>query len=391
MRILFVQDTDWIKRNPGQQHHYAERLVLRGHEVRVIDYEVLWHEDGKQLLSKREVFENVSKIFDDVNITVIRPRIVKIPILDYISMLITYQREIERQIKEFNPDIIVGQALISNYFAVHAAKKYDIPIVFQMNDVNATLIPFTFLQPIGRVFESHNLRNVDETVVINEELREYAIKSGSNPETTYVIPAGVDLKRYDPTLSGDKIRKSLGLDSDVFVLFFMGWLYHFAGLKEVLAEFGKNRNSYPNMKILIVGDGDAFEELNAIIKQYNLEEDVLLTGKKPFEEIPEYIAAADVCMLPAYLNDIMRNIVPIKVYEYMAMGKPVITTMLPGVMKEFGEGNGVVYVDKSEDVLMKAIGLDLETNGKNARKFAENHDWEKIADRFENKLLNLVK
>lgn len=390
MKILFVQDTDWIKRNPGQQHHYAERLVLRGHEVRVIDYDVLWPENGKKLLSKRKVFKNVSKIFDDANITVIRPRIIKIPILDYVSMLVTYRREVEKQIKEFSPDIIVGQALISNYFAVRASKKYGIPIIFQMNDVNATLIPFKFLQPIGKIIESHNLKKSDETVVINEVLREYAVKSGSDPNRTHVIPAGVDLKRYDPTISGDKVRDSLGLDSNDFILFFMGWLYHFAGLKEVLIELGKKRELYPHLKILIVGDGDAFEDLKSIIKQYALEQVVILTGKQPFERIPEFISVGDVCILPSYLNDIMRNIVPIKIYEYMAMEKPVITTKLPGVMKEFGKDNGVIYVDKPEDVISKSFKLDICSNGKNARNFVENNDWDKITDKFEDKLLSLT-
>ncbi|MCK4733720.1 MAG: glycosyltransferase, partial [Methanophagales archaeon] len=46
-----------------------------------------------------------------------------------------------------------------------------------------------------------------------------------------------------------------------------------------------------------------------------------------------------------------RDIVPIKFYEYMAMGKPVITTKLPGVMTEFGEDHGVIYVDNPEDAL----------------------------------------
>ena len=41
----------------------------------------------------------------------------------------------------------------------------------------------------------------------------------------------------------------------------------------------------------------------------------------------------------------MQDIVPIKMYEYMAIGKPVICTKLPGVMWEFGEGNGVLYAD----------------------------------------------
>lgn len=54
-------------------------------------------------------------------------------------------------------------------------------------------------------------------------------------------------------------------------------------------------------------------------------------------------------------NDVMRNIVPIKMYEYMACGKPVIVTKLPGIMKEFGHNNGVVYVNQPLEVLKKVV------------------------------------
>ena len=74
----------------------------------------------------------------------------------------------------------------------------------------------------------------------------------------------------------------------------------------------------------------------------------------------------------------------------MAMGKPVITTKLPGVMKEFGEGNGVIYVDKPEDVLEEALKLDVKMEGKKARKFVENNDWNKITNDFEGVLKNII-
>ena len=49
MKILVVQESDWMKRNPHQQHHLMELLGLRGHEIRVIDYEVDWKIDKKGL------------------------------------------------------------------------------------------------------------------------------------------------------------------------------------------------------------------------------------------------------------------------------------------------------------------------------------------------------
>ena len=48
MKILFTQETDWLKRNPVQQHHLAEILSLRGHDTRVIDYELQWMAQEKR-------------------------------------------------------------------------------------------------------------------------------------------------------------------------------------------------------------------------------------------------------------------------------------------------------------------------------------------------------
>ena len=90
----------------------------------------------------------------------------------------------------------------------------------------------------------------------------------------------------------------------------------------------------------------------------------------------------------------MRDIVPIKLYEYMAMGKPVVATRLPGVMKEFGEDNGVIYVDKTEDALGKAVELMdyemLKEYGLKARGFVESYNWDDIVNEFEGILEELT-
>jgi len=173
----------------------------------------------------------------------------------------------------------------------------------------------------------------------------------------------------------------------------MGWLYNFSGLKEVVLQLARNKNS--NLKLLIVGEGDAYEELQKMREEYNLSDSVILTGKKPYSEIPAFIAASDICLLPAYPDEeIMQDIVPIKMYEYMAMRKPVISTRLPGVMKEFGEDNGVIYVDKPNDVVAKSVELvqnnSVEVLGSKARSFVEKFSWESITDEFEKILREVI-
>lgn len=390
MKILFVQDTDWIKRNPIQHNHLLERMVLRGHEVRVIDYPILWKEDeSRKLFSKREVYK-ISRILKGAEHMVIRPPILRLPLLDYVSMLFTYKKEIKNQIKEFKPDVVIGDGILTPYIAFTHAKKSEIKLVYYCIDLDYKLIPFGFLQLVGKMLESKNMKKADMVISINEMLRDYTIRMGADPKNAIVIRAGIDSKRYDPKVDGSEIRKKYGIGKNDFVLFFMGWLYHFSGLKEVAMELAKTKNKNLGIKILIVGEGDAYDSLQNIINENGLEEHVILAGQQPFEKIPEYIAAADVCMLPAYNNDIMRDIVPIKMYEYMAMGRPVVSTKLPGVMKEFGEGHGISYVDKPEDVLWKALDLaeknKLSEEGANARKFVEKNDWEKVTDEFEGSL-----
>jgi len=393
MKILFIQNTDWLKRNPAQQHHLAEMLSLRGHQIRVIDFEILWRTEGeRELFSKRKVFDNVTKIHPGAGITVIRPGILKIPLLDYASAAFSQQKEIERQIQEFSPDALVSLGIFA-YMAGRAANKHKLPFVYYWIDVSYKLIPYMFLQPLGRSIQQRTLKMADRVLTINEKLRDHVITLGAPESQTQVLRAGIDTGQFDPSIDGGSIREQYGLRREDTVLFFMGWLYNFSGLKEVVLQLARNKNS--NLKLLIVGEGDAYEELQKMREEYNLSDSVILTGKKPYSEIPAFIAASDICLLPAYPDEeIMQDIVPIKMYEYMAMRKPVISTRLPGVMKEFGEDNGVIYVDKPNDVVAKSVELvqnnSVEVLGSKARSFVEKFSWESITDEFEKILREVI-
>ena len=388
LKILVVQESDWLKRNPHQQHHLMERLFLKGHEIRIIDYDIDWRkEKRKKLYTKRMAFDKVHKIYPKARIQVIRPGTLKIPVLDYLSLCLSHKKEIKRQIREFKPAVIVGFGILNTYLASKIGKKCKIPFIYYWIDVLHTLISIKHLQFLGRYLEKSTIKNSSKVITINKKLAEFITKLGADNEKTCVIGAGIDLKRFDPKIDGSKIRKRYGIKEYDIVLFFMGWLYHFSGLKEVALELAKIKDEKPNVKFLIVGDGDAFDDLQKIREEYNLGSQLILTGKQPYEKIPEFISAADICLLPAYPDErTMQDIVPIKMYEYMAMGKPVITTKLPGVMKEFGNDNGAIYVDKPEDAINKAIELienGSEKEGMKARSFVEKLSWDNITDEFE--------
>ncbi len=174
----------------------------------------------------------------------------------------------------------------------------------------------------------------------------------------------------------------------------MGWLYHFSGLQEVTRDLAMIKEKYPKIKLLIVGDGDAYEDLKKLREELHLEDRMILAGKQPFNKVPEFIAAADICLLPAHDNEIMHDIVPIKMYEYMAMGKPIVATKLYGVMTEFGEKHGLLYVDSSDRVMAEVLRIinssEISSVGNEAKKFVEHNRWDDITTNFEKTLEGLI-
>lgn len=394
MRILAVIETDLVEKGPHQTHHLLERLSMKGHEIRIIDYEINWRRrKRKSLISEKIVIKSFHKATDISKVTLIRPRIVYIPLLDYASEIFYYGREIFEQVKLFKPDVVIGFSILNTYIAMKFAKRYDIPFVYYLIDAQHTQIPEPFLRPIGKFIESMIIRNADRILVINDELAKYAAKLGGSPTKIHVLRAGIDYTRFNPSIDGKKIRVKHGIQEDEIVLFFMGWLYTFSGLKEV-ANSLINHHGKTKIRLMVLGKGDLYDELVKMKSQ--LGNRLILIDWQPYYKVPEYIAAADICLLPAYNNEVMRHIVPIKMYEYMACGKPVIATRLPGIMKEFGEENGVIYVEKPEDVLGKVVELankkeQIKELGMKATKYVQRYDWNAITKQFEEFLLELAK
>src|SRR5262249_7417480 len=88
---------------------------------------------------------------------------------------------------------------------------------------------------------------------------------------------------------------------------------------------------------------------------------VHLTGAKPHEELPKYIGQFDVGIVPYLHSDYTRTVVPTKIIEYLAMGKPVVSTDLPEV-SAFNEKHGVIITSPNEPgVFLSSIEAALES------------------------------
>lgn len=392
LKILVLQESDWVQKGPHQGHHLLERMRAKGHDVRVVDFEIMWkNQKEKGAFSHRKIFPKIHKVIESGPVNVIRPAFFRIPGLDFASIFLTHLLETRRQIREFRPDVIVGLGILNAFTGIWLARRAGIPFIYYLIDELHKLTPQLLLRGLSKVVEQANLRRASLVLSINEALRDYTVEMGAPPERSRALAAGIDLERY-LFADGSEVRQRYGFAETDLVLLFVGWLYPFSGLKEVAEELLRMPHSSPTVRLMAVGRGDLWEELKRLAEDRKADGRLILVGWQPYSELPRYLAASDICLLPAYKNDIMRNIVPIKMYEYMAAGKPVIATRLHGLVREFPEGHGVVYIDDPREVIPKALELDhsgsvVQLGGK-AREFVSGSDWKTVADQFEGLLLS---
>lgn len=395
MKILYVQETDWLNKGPQQQHHLLERLSNQNHEIIVIDYEVEWKKSINLGFFNKKIKRNPprAKACETSKVTLIRPFSLRIPVLNYLSISLSYFKEINKAIKIFKPDIVMGMGILTVGIAAFLAKRKKIPFVYLMVDKIHRLIPNKIFQFLGLAIEKLIHKNSDEIIAINELLLEYSIRMGAPRDKTVLIRAGVEVNLFKFNREARNLfRQKYRFKEDDIVLFFMGWLYMFSGLKETIEQIVSVNNQ--SVKLFILGEGDLKEVLLTLISKYDLENKVIIHEWINYRELPEYVSMADICILPAYENEIMNDIVPIKLYEYMALNKPVISTLLGGIYKEFGKNNGVVYINKSSEVIEKAIELKnkkmIDDLGEKAHQFVvKNCDWDKLIMKFYKSLVNL--
>ncbi len=397
MRILSVQETDWFNRGPHQQHHLLERLAERGHEIRVIHYPLLWRQQlGNGSLGHPSVTEGVTRVTMGPGVTVVTPPFLPVRLLDLGSMASSHFLSIRTQLRVFKPDIVLGYSILNSHLAMIMARKSGIPFVYHIIDLLYELIPWPLMRGVGKLLEERNLRGADLVIGINQTLLEMAVNRGADSERCRLVRAGVDLERYGRRLNNEQLRQGLGIGDADLILGYMGWVYPFSGLTEILPSIVRAKRDGTRVVLLVIGDGEAVSRLLSVAGSLGVRENVILTGWQSYDLLPSYLNVCDMFLFPALKSNIVNHIVPIKFYEYLAAGKPVIATRLLGLVKEFDSCDAVHFVNQTEDVVSLALKLIADVSQYNrdkgtARSFVEaNCDWARLTQQFQSYLEDAI-
>ncbi|MFX0001900.1 MAG: glycosyltransferase [Candidatus Hodarchaeota archaeon] len=399
MNILVLQETDWLTRGPHTQHHIFENLSRKNTmKITVIDYDIDKIQKFSSCIVKKQIFRNIHRVFEDSNISIIRTAHLQIPYVRRISSLITNFLEILKIFRKNRPDIIVGFSITNGFIGLILSKIFKIPYLFFYIDILHQLVPISYVRKFAELISYFTLKYADKILVHTKYQYRYLKSKGIPAKKVEISPDGISLKN---TVVDKKryiqLKKKYSIEDTDFVIFFMGYLYDFAGLKEIIDYYNpKIHENNLNIKFLILGDGGIFNFLQNYVKKIDANW-VILAGRVQYAEITEFIELADLCLLSFEINDITKEITPIKIIEYMAMKKPVLTNSLPAIVSELKNDSDLIFAKNQQD-LIKMIG-ELVPQKENLKKTGQKgfelvkkkYTWSKIITEFKKTIIEIIK
>lgn len=283
---------------------------------------------------------------------------------------------------------------VFNASGVILSSILKVPIILEVNHsevwVKKNWSRLVFEKLATRI-ENFAILNSDLIGVVSDVTKEQLIQLGADKTKIVVNPNGVNPEKFSPYICGDRIKEQFKL-KDFFVVGFIGTFTRWHGVETLFDAAVEVLSKNDKIKFLFIGDGNLKSVLELKTEQLKLNEKIIFTGIIPHEKAPEYLAACDVLVSPHLGFDNGERFFgsPTKLFEYMAMGKPIIASDLEQIGQIIQhEINGLKFKPGNADELAKLI-LELEGNeelcdklGKKAREdVLENFTWEKNARRI---------
>lgn len=397
MNILIVHEIDWIKKVPFEPHHLAEIFSTKQHQVFVIDCAEPNLSDIQRGLHT-SIIKDYHRLYDDASITLIRLSSLLIKGLNRLTYFLSCKKTIKKILVENSIDLIFLYGVATNGIqCIELSRELNIPIVFRALDVAHKLVRIPFLQNHTKKLEKSIFSSADLVLTTTPQLSNYAEEMGSNSDCIKYFPLGVNSRYFKPMKKNNELLQELGIQTNDRIILFMGTLYPWAGIDHILKNFHLLQNKIKQIKFVIIGGGPDFNRLKSLSNELQLNKNIIFTGFVEQKKIPEYIAIADICLNPFVINTLTDRVIPTKILEYLACGKPVLSTPLKGTVELLpNENYGIVYsqlddfISSIEKLLQNKAHLDkLGENGFSYVK--KNHYWDSLADQLIKIFDNLIK
>ncbi|CAH6800759.1 Glycosyltransferase WbuB [Vibrio chagasii] len=365
MHILFLTDNFPPEGNAPatRTYEHAVRWIKAGHKVTVITCAPNFPE-GKVFSGYKNSWYQTHTL-DGINVVRVKTFITANEgfvkrILDYMSFMVTgfFGGLIQKK-----PDVIVATS--PQFFcacagwALSAVRRK--PFVFELRDIWPASITAvgamkdSFAIRMLERIEMFLYRRANSIVSVTYAFKKELIERGVDGEKVEVVLNGVDLTKYEPSLSKDAcLAKQYGLEGK-FVAGYIGTHGMAHGL-ECIVDVAERLQDNDDIRVVFAGGGATRKKVVDLVEKKQLK-NVVLIDRQPKEMMPNLWSLCDVSLVPLVSCDLFRTVIPSKIFECMGMGIPTIMSVPEGEATEIVReaGSGLVVESENVDQIATAI------------------------------------
>ncbi len=273
-------------------------------------------------------------------------------LLELAYTVVAYRR-LAATASKFRPDVIYERYNLFLLAGAMLKRRLGIPLLLE---VNAPLVEERGrfgglgLPRLARWAENRAWRSADFVLPVTKVLAGHVAAAGVSAERIVVIANGINRDHFAAAPSADAAKQKLGLSGSL-VLGFTGFVRDWHGVDRVIRWMASAR-APANAVLMVVGDGPVRADLEDLAVGLSLGERVRFTGVIPRERVPEHVAAFDVALQPA----VVAYASPLKLFEYLALGKPVIAPRQPNIEEILThEDNALLFDATQSDAMEQAL------------------------------------
>lgn len=373
-------------------HDINRHLVRRGHRVTVVT-------PGNPSIAASDSFDGVEVVRFPmelpVDLTYGRVAQSRVNIWGKFARVAVMAHYLEAQyratlaaVRERGADVVHAHwAIPTGPAAVHAARRLGLPSVITMHGGDVYVNPAQgydfptrwYVRPALR----WTLRHAGALTAITEDCRQHALRAGAPDRSVHLVFNGTDLRRFSPSPNGNRpVDPRYG----AHMIFACRQLFPRKGIRFLIEAAAALKPRFPDIRVVIAGDGFERPELIALAESLGIARDVTFLGWVPNSELPPYYRAAAVSVIPS-----LEEGFGIPAAEAMGCQTPVVASDAGGLPEVVEDGvTGLVVPRGDSKALAEAIGTLLADParrvqmGRAGRERALRlFDWDRTAEQLE--------
>jgi glycosyltransferase involved in cell wall biosynthesis/spore maturation protein CgeB len=282
---------------------------------------------------------------------------------------------------------------VNGAIGLNTAKALDIPFIYEVRGLwhmsRVARQPHFYEHAEYHAMDAAEIaicKEADIVLAITHAVRYYLIDNGVEGERIFVLPNGVDTKRFNPLSADEKLRQQIGLSSGP-VIGYVGSFVRYEGLELLIEAFSGIAEKHDNVNLLLVGDGETRASLEKQVKELNLLSRVFFTGRVAHDEVEMYHSLIDIAPFPRTPDIVCEYISPLKPFESMAMGQVVVASNVAALSEIISDGKNGRLFKKGDSHHLCEVLSELLSDSKQMKKLSKagriwvssNRDWNNLA------------